>query len=74
MGKARTNISVDEEVLEAAREEGLNVSKVAEKALKKKIKLLRHGKIPEEIDNKLNSENNKNRNSENGASGGEYTK
>ena len=33
MGKQRTNISVDEEVLGAARAHGLNVSAIAETAL-----------------------------------------
>lgn len=33
MGKQRTNISVDEEVLGAARAHGLNVSAIAESAL-----------------------------------------
>jgi antitoxin CcdA len=35
MGKQRTNISVDAKVLAAARELGLNVSAIAEEALRK---------------------------------------
>jgi antitoxin CcdA len=35
MGKQRTNISVDAKVLAAARERGLNVSAIAEEALRK---------------------------------------
>ena len=35
MGKQRTNISVDAKILAAARERGLNVSAIAEEALRK---------------------------------------
>ena len=35
MGKQRTNISIDAKVLAAARERGMNVSAIAEEALRK---------------------------------------
>lgn len=58
MGKKRINVTIDEEVHKAARKEGFNISKVCEKALKRKVELLRKGKAVEKANEGVNPNNN----------------
>lgn len=55
VGKKRVNVYLDEKIHKAAQEEGFNISKTCEKALKEKVMLLRHGEIPKKDDSDPNS-------------------
>lgn len=55
LGKVRVNLTIDEEVKSKAEELGLNLSKVAENALKEAVRRLEDADPPKRADSSVNA-------------------